>query len=376
MKKPFKAIAPRDFDPSKFVVTQDLIWQAQSRTTLATRPSIQGLARLGYQVTRIWSGLSFCLPLLGAWLVVACFAGGCKDSSQEGILSASGTIETDEVRVGSRYGGRVEKILIEEGSALHAGQVIAELDAAELKARRDQAAAQLAELESGPRPEEIAAAKNDWEAISAELEFVKADEKRSRDLFAQKAIAETDHDRVASRARSLEKGAAAAKARYELLLAGTRQERLAQARAQLAEIDAQILEMRITAPSDCVLEVLHVKRGDLVSPNRPVATLLLQKEIWVRVYVPEPWMGFIKLKQPVKVRVDSFPKDEFKGEVEQMNREAEFTPRNVQTVGDRIKQVFGVKVRLSNEADKLRAGMTADVFFPDIPNSFKRLQSQ
>ena len=75
----------------------------------------------------------------------------------------------------------------------------------------------------------------------------------------------------------------------------------------------------------------------------------------------------VKLGEQVKVRVDSHPGKDFEGVVEQVSREAEFTPRNVQTVGDRIKQVFGVKVRLENREGILRAGMAADVFFPDVP---------
>jgi hypothetical protein len=54
------------------------------------------------------------------------------------------------------------------------------------------------------------------------------------------------------------------------------------------------------------------------------------------------------------------------GIVEQINRQAEFTPRNVQTVEERIKQVFGVKVRLDNSSNELRAGMSADVKFPGV----------
>jgi len=53
--------------------------------------------------------------------------------------------------------------------------------------------------------------------------------------------------------------------------------------------------------------------------------------------------------------------------VEQVAREAEFTPRNVQTVGERVKQVFGVKVKLDNTEGHLRAGMAADVVFPGVP---------
>jgi len=289
----------------------------------------------------------------------------CKPNSNP--TSVSGTIETDEVRIASRYGGRVEKVLAEEGDALKAGQIIVELDAAELHAKRDQAAAQLAENEAGPRKEEIEAAKNDWEALVTSLEQARADAKRADELFSQKTISETEHEQAATRARTLEKNVAAAKSRYDLLLAGTRPERIAQSRAQLAEIDAQLREMKIAAPSDSVLEVLNVKAGDVLPADREVATLLLPQHIWVRVYVPEPWLGHIQLSEKVNARVDAEPGRNFSGSVEQIGRAAEFTPRNVQTVGERIKQVFGIKVRLDNREGKLRAGMAADVTFPNVP---------
>ena len=285
--------------------------------------------------------------------------------------SASGTIDTDEIHVASRYGGRVEKILAQEGDTLKPGQVIAELDAAELKARRDQAVAQLAELEAGPRKEEIEAAQHDWEALTASLALARADAKRADELFANKTISETEHDGAIRRAEALEKNVAAAKSRYDLLRAGTRPERLAQARAQLAEMDAQLREMRVVAPADSVLEVLAVKAGDVLAPNREIATLVLPQHLWVRVYVPEPWLGHVKLGDPVKIRVDSFANKEFQGTIEQIARSAEFTPRNVQTAEDRIKQVFGVKVRLDNREGLLRAGMSADVFFSNLPTGLK-----
>lgn len=286
---------------------------------------------------------------------------------REKSTSAGGTIEVDEVRVASRYGGRVDKIFAQEGDALKTGQLIMELEAAELKARRDQAAAALAELEAGPRQEEIAAAKSDWEAQLAELDFARSEKKRLIELFEQKAASETDRDRAVSRVNVLDKSVAALKSRHELLLAGTRPERIAQARAQLAEIETQWREMRIVAPSESVLEVLSVKVGDVLAPNQEVATLLLPQHLWVRVFVPEPWIGHIKPGETVKVRAGSIPNQEFAGTVEQIARAAEFTPRNVQTVEERIKQVFGVKVRLANEQDRLKAGMSAEVAFPNVP---------
>jgi len=263
---------------------------------------------------------------------------GCRRPSN----AVSGTIEVDEVHVASRSPGRVEKIFAWEGDALKPGDVIVQLEASEMQARRALAAAQ------------INTAEHDVEAQAAQLEFLKADAQRQQDLLKRNTVSPSEAERAVSAAKAQEKSLAAATAR------------VAQARAQLADMDAQIQEMKIVAPTNSILEVLSVKVGDVLPANREVATLILPQRLWVRVYVPETWLGLTKLNDQVRVRVDSFPGRDFSGVVEQINRKAEFTPRNVQTVEDRIKQVFGVKVRLENNQDALRAGMSADIFFPNV----------
>ena len=308
---------------------------------------------------------------MGCLLALLLLAGCAKWNDQPRRDSASGTIEVDETRVASRYGGRVGEILAWEGDALKPEQLLMRLDAAELEARSAQAAAVLDELKAGPRKEELESARNDWQSLVAQFDFAKSDAKRALELYAEKTIPAAERDRAVSQAETLEKSVAAAKSRYDLLLAGTRPERIAQAEAQLREIQTQIHEMNIYAPTNAVLEVLHVRKGDVLAPNQNVATLLLSNHLWVRVYVPEPWLGYIKLNEKVRVQVDSFPNRDFPGVVEQIARAAEFTPRNVQTVSDRVKQVFGIKVRLPIEGDVLRAGMAADVFFPNIPKDIR-----
>jgi RND family efflux transporter MFP subunit len=271
-------------------------------------------------------------------ITLSILAAGCERHGN----AVSGTIEVDEVHVGPRSPGRVEKIFAQEGDHLRGGQSIVQLDAAELKARRDLAAAQ------------IESASRDADSQEAQLVFLRDDAKRQQDLLKGKVVSPTDAQRAASAARAQEKVVEAAKMR------------VVQARAQLADIDAQLAEMQVIAPADSVLEVLSVKVGDVLPANREVATLLLTNHLWVRVYVPEPWLGLIKVGDQVKVRVDSYPNQDFPGTVEQVNRQAEFTPRNVQTVEDRIRQVFGVKIRLPNNDDRLRAGMAADVYFPNV----------
>lgn len=284
-------------------------------------------------------------------------------SPRQSSDTVSGTIETDEIRVASRVGGRIAELPAQEGDGLTPGQVIARLEQPELAARRAALAAQLAELEAGPRPEEIAATKASWEALVAQLDLARLEAKRAADLYTQKTISSTEHDRALAAVQTLEKTTASARSQYDLLLAGTRVEKLDAARAALAEADAQLRELTVVSPTNCVLELLSVKVGDVVAPNREVATLLLTDHLWVRVFVPEPWLGRVKLGDAAAVRVDAFPGRDFQGAIEQIARAAEFTPRNVQTTEERVKQVFGVKVRLDPASGDLRAGMAADVTF-------------
>src|SRR5437667_4096612 len=162
--------------------------------------------------------------------------------------AVSGTIEVDEAHVGPRAGGRLEKIIAWEGDRLHEGQLIVQLDASELRARRDLATAQ------------IDTAAHDADAQEAQLVFLRDEARRQKDLLTRKVVSATDAERSDSASKAQEKNVAAAKMR------------VAQARAQLADIDSQLAEMQIIAPADSILEVLSVKVGDVLPANREAAT--------------------------------------------------------------------------------------------------------
>lgn len=274
--------------------------------------------------------------------------------------AVSGTIEQDEARIGSRVGGRLVRLYVDEGAAVTNGQVLAELDAAELRARRDLTAARLAELEAGPRTQDIAAARSEWTALVVEAAHAEKEAQRATRLSQSSTLSASETEGVLNRAEILDKKSRAAKDRLDLLQAGTRPEVLDQARAQTREAEVLLAETLVRAPADGTLDALHAREGDVLSPNAPVATIVFQRAPWVRIYVPEPWLPHLQSGQKMQVSVDGYPGKTFAAEIVQIARKAEFTPRNVQTAEERVRQVFAVKLRLPADAG-LRPGMTAEV---------------
>jgi len=293
-------------------------------------------------------------------VVFAVWLGACQMQPAGRTVEqvVSGTVEADDARLASRYGGRVAKICVEEGQILGPHTLVAQLEAPELEARLRQARASLEEAVAGPRPEEIASAKAEWEAIEAELRYAQADARRLRQLFEQGTAAKAELDASESKAAYLEQSANAARKRYELLLAGTRRERIEQAQAQVAELEALEKELAVYSPSTTtVLEVFAVRMGDVVAAHQAIATITYPDSLYVRFYVPATWLGTLKIGDSVVVIPDATPDRLLSGTVEYVSRLPEFFPRNVQTTADRIEQVYAVKVRLPVEAG-LRAGMT------------------
>ena len=155
-------------------------------------------------------------------------------------------------------------------------------------------------------------------------------------------------------------------ATLEKFVRGNRREDVDLASASYSYDQARFRERQVVAPTAATVEVLDVRPGDLIAPNTPVATLLERDQIYVRIYIPETEIGRVQLGQKAEVRVDSFPKMVFEGTVEQINQQAEFLPRNVQTREERVHQVFGVKVRIDDSSNRVLAGMAADVTLKSV----------
>jgi membrane fusion protein YbhG len=341
------------------------------------------------------------------------------------VYRLPGVVEIQEVRLGSRIAGRVSTVPAREGQLAEPGQVLFTLEPFEWDAKRDQARqrvanakAALEKANAGPLPEEIAEAKGAMEGAKARYDRARTgfreEQKRQAKADLESAVAdrkkaEEDYDRLAKATEAVSKSemdlATAARdssrgrvksleamldlmltgnrpedideakadhdrttARYQFLKRGTREEDKAaayaaykEAESALAEADVNYRETTVTIPERCVVEVISVRPGDLVTAGQPVVRALRADDLWVKVFVPATDLGKIRLGQTAEVTCDSFPGQKFPGEITWIASISEFTPRNVQSVDERKHQVFGVRVRVTDPHGVFKAGMAAEV---------------
>lgn len=138
---------------------------------------------------------------------------------------------------------------------------------------------------------------------------------------------------------------------------------LAQAEASLALIDAQVAKLTVNAPMDGVILNRNAEAGEFVQPGAIALTMADLTRLNITVYIPEGRYGEISLGQKVEVTVDSFPDMTFTATVVKIADEAEYTPRNVQTVEGRTATMFAIKLQVDDPDGKLKPGMPADVVF-------------
>ncbi len=349
-----------------------------------------------------------------------------------GQFGYSGTLQPESAQIGSTIGGRVSGVRVSDGDRVKAGQVIVTLDGsaeraalAAARSQQAQAAAALADLVAGPRPQEVtqalaaeASAKAVLEKTPQELRVARGAVReaqaslaqaqatgtqatlayeRAERLYGQGAIAAQARDDARASYASAMAGIKAAKARLtsarahlietersdttvaqqsydsavanrQLVQAGARPQQIDQARAALdaaaanvAAAQTNLREMTVTAPADGTVDSLDLRVGDLVGPRAQIAIIREFRDPYVRIYIPQHDLGRIHVGQTVRVRSDALGKQQFDGVVEQIDQDAQFTPRDVQTAEDRADLTYGVKVRVHDPNRTLPGGTTVEV---------------
>jgi HlyD family secretion protein len=245
------------------------------------------------------------------------------NSRDQGAMTLSGNVEVTEVNIGFKIPGRVLRLYTDEGRTVTSGEKIADLDNAEYESVVNQ---------------------NKASVLNAEAQYEKAhkDYDRFTSLYRDGVISSQQMD--------------AAKSAYDAAAA-----QLKLSRASLRTADVKLKDTVIYAPLNGVVLRKNVEEGETIGTGTMLFTIGDLENPWVKVYVKEDKLGFVKLGQRTEVTVDTYPGKVYEGTVTYISSEAEFTPKNVQTKEERVKLVFGVKVSVKNVNNELKPGMPADV---------------
>ena len=377
----------------------------------------------------------FVALLLGVGILV--FFG--QRNVQLSELYYSGTIEATKSELAFQVNGRVVNVLVDEGEAVEKAQVLAELDRSEFEARYEQATAnleasiknldrlelvleisqktlpaeveraeasvealkaQLRELETGYRTQDIEQARLAYMKAKVTMEEARKDKDRYDRLFSERIISEKERDVADLRFETTAKEYERAKENYDLVKEGFRKETIQTARARLAEgeailnqarsnlkkIDAakrdveaakaqvqaaraslqlaetQLMYTELKAPFKGIITSRNVEPGEVVVPGREILSLSDLSSVDLKIFVGGTEIGKVKPGQDVEVRVDSFPHKVYRGKVAFISPEGEFTPKIIQTHKERVKLVYLVKVAVPNPDLELKSGMPADAW--------------
>ena len=304
-------------------------------------------------------------------LMLVMTAGCAKQPPQ-----ALGTLEFDRITLPAPAAERIVAIDVREGEQVKAGQPLLQLDPAHTRAQLASAEAQLqqqrevlAELDTGPRQEDIAKARANLAAAQAQAREARAYYNRLLPLKGQNYVAAADLDRARAAAGNADGQVAAARAALDELLHGTRPEQLAQAQAAVvaaqAQVDAQQVllgKLAIVAPRAGRIDSLPYKLGDQAPVGAPVAILLAGDAPYARIYVPLQQRAGVHVGDAIQVFVAG--RDQaYAGKVRMVRSEPDFTPYYALIGDDAARLSYLAEVTLGADAAQLPAGLPVRVEF-------------
>ena len=290
-------------------------------------------------------------------------------------IELPGTVDAREVDLSFQVGGRIQRLLTDEGKNVKAGDVVAELDPRDLQLAFDRAKAQansaqkaLAALKAGSRTQEIRAAEAALRQAQADLEFAHAQRERTAKLVADHFAPPQQLDTADDQLHSAAAKADQAQQNLSLLREGPRKEDIERAaadfeaaKAAAATAEQQLAYARLPSSVDGVVAVRLAEQGQNVTAGQGVFRIAQIDRPWVRIYLGEQDLARVKLGEAADVTVDGVPGKVFHGTLSFISPEAEFTPKTVETKALRVDLVYRAKVDVDDAGGALKIGMPADV---------------
>lgn len=294
------------------------------------------------------------------------------------LLTLYGNVDIRQVDLGFRVPGRVAEMRLEEGDPVARGQVLAVLDKtpysdqlALASAQAAQSGANLAKLQAGLRPAEVAQARALVEERKATLANADMVLSRQQELVKKNFASQQAVDSALAAKGEAEARLNSAQKALDLALEGFRAEDIAAARAAVAAAEAQrksaetaLSDTELAAPADGVILARVVEPGAIVAAGATVYTLSLKTPVWVRAYISEPNLGRIHPGLAVEVVTDTAPTKPYRGQIGFISPVAEFTPKSVETTELRSDLVYRLRIIVDTADEGLRQGMPVTVRIP------------
>ncbi len=290
-------------------------------------------------------------------------------------IDLSGSVEAREVDLAFQVGGRITRLRVDEGDAVNADHVVAELDAHDYElalrntvAQAEAAQAALAALQAGTRIQELRVAEAQLAKAQADLDYARVEFKRVADLVSKKLAPEDQLDQSRQRQNVALAGVEQARQNLALLREGPRREdierataefRARQAAVEIAQRQLDYIQLR--SPVAGVVAVRLAEVGEVVASGKSVLRIAEISHPWVRAYLNEADLPRVRLGQAAEVRVDGLPGKVLNGRLSFIAPDAEFTPKTVETRALRVDLVYRVKIEVANPDGALKLGQPADV---------------
>ena len=299
---------------------------------------------------------------------------GCTNDTPTQVL---GTLERDRIVLSATAAEIIVDVPAQQGSKVAKGDLILRLDdqkqlsvVASAQAEVERAEAYLAELSSGARPEEIAAARSQVASQKALYIEARNNYERTQALVEKKMQTQSDLDTALAKQNSLSANLQNVKDKLQLLLEGTRIETLEQAEASLAKAQAALQleqqkldDLSIYATRDSWLDILPRHRGERVAAGSTLAILLADKAPYARVYIPESMRTKVRTGDTLTVHIDGVDRI-YSGTVRWIALDPAFTPHYALNEKERAQLVYLAEVQLPSSASELPTGVPVQVELP------------
>jgi HlyD family secretion protein len=293
------------------------------------------------------------IPRPVATLIALAALTACGPADEAGW---QGYVEAEYTYIAPLESGRITELAVARGDAVKAGQTLFALERDAEMAARDQAAAELrqaesdlADLQKGERPEDLAIIQAQLDEARASLSLSVPRLQRREKMVKGAIVGEEELDEAKSQILS-DRGNIS---EYEARLAEAKlparadqiaaQEALVNARrAQLAEADWNLSKRQETAPTDARVEDVFYRLGETAAASQAVVSLLSPGQLKLRFFVPEPALSSIAVGQTLVVTCDGCAAG-LSATITFIAREAEFTPPVIYSITRREKLVFMVE---------------------------------